>query len=372
MIVIRVASLFAGIGGICKGFEQAGAKIVWANELDKNACITYRANFVDNNREDYLVDGDIRKVDERTLPNFDILTAGFPCVAFSVAGRRQGMHYKCINCNHEHTVTFDEYINNQAYCPNCGGQSEPKDPRGTLFYDIVRVLRVKKPKAFLLENVKNLVGHDKGRTFKIMSEMLEAEGYHIKKKVLNTMEYANIPQNRERIFIIGFLNEVTFNKFDFPDKMPLTKRIDDIVNRSERKENKYYYTENSRYFEMMKDAITRKDTMYQLRRIYIRENQSGVCPTLTANMGGGGHNVPLLLDDFGIRKLTPWETLQFQGFPDDFVIPEGMADSHIYKQAGNAVSVPVVYRIALNIINALQEQNNDESEMNDRIVVTVE
>ncbi|EHL79387.1 DNA cytosine methyltransferase [Bacillus smithii] len=346
-----VASMFAGVGGICLGFKDAGAEIIWANEIDKHACITYRENF----GGDYLVEGDIKDINEKSLPDFDILTAGFPCVAFSVAGRRHGMYYKCEACGHEHTVNFDSYITGQDYCPLCQGKSKPKDPRGTLFYDIVRVLRAKRPKAFLLENVKNLVNHDKGNTFRIMKEMLEGEGYHIKYKVLNTMEYGNIPQNRERIFVVGFLDIDAHEKFEFPNKIKLTKTVNDIINIDEKQDDRFYYTEESQYYPLLTKSIKRHDTVYQLRRIYVRENQNNVCPTLTANMGTGGHNVPLIIDNYGIRKLTPRETFLFQGFPEDFVLPEDMAISQLYKQAGNAVSVPVVRRIAENMLKTLNK-----------------
>lgn len=351
-----VGSLFAGIGGICLGFKQAGAEIIWANEIDKHACITYRENF-----EHTLVEEDIRNLDEYSedIPNFDILTGGWPCVAFSVAGRRHGMNYQCKKCGNEHMVSFDEYING-AVCPQCGGETEAKDPRGTLFYDIVRFIRAKQPKAFLLENVKNLKGHDKGNTFKVIEEMLENEGYHFTYKILNTMEYGNIPQNRERIFIVGFKDERALKHFNFPKPQPLTNTLDDVLDREHKQDDKFYYTEDSQYYEMLTEAMHRRDTVYQLRRVYVRENQSNVCPTLTANMGTGGHNVPLILDPFGIRKLTPREALSFQGFPKDFKIPKGMANSHIYKQAGNAVSVPVVRAIAENIIKALDLAKQDE------------
>ena len=183
--------------------------------------------------------------------------------------------------------------------------------------------------------------------------MLLAEGYHIEYKVLNTMIHGNIPQNRERIFIVGFKDKRHLDCFDFPKETSLTKSIDDLLERSIKQDDKYYYTEQSKYYEMLSESVKKKNTVYQLRRTYVRENQSNVCPTLTANMGTGGHNVPLILDDYGIRKLTPRETLSFQGFPKSFRIPENMANSHLYKQAGNSVSVPIIKEIAERMINAL-------------------
>ena len=310
----KVASLFAGIGGICYGFKQAGAQIVWANEIDKDACKTYRHNFGDK----YLVEGDIKEVDPTTIPDIDILNGGFPCQAFSVAGYRKG---------------FD-------------------DERGNLFFEITRILEVKKPKAILLENVKNLEGHDHGNTFKVIKEQLELLGYHVHKAVLNTMEYGNVPQNRERIYIVGFLSKEAYDKFTYPKEIPLTKNIHDIIDVTDKKPLGLYY-ENSKYYPELVKTMTKKDTVYQWRRIYCRENKSNVCPTLTANMGTGGHNVPLILDDYGIRKLTPEECVGFQGFPKEFSFPNDICNASKYKQAGNSVSVPVIKRIAENMIKAM-------------------
>ncbi len=310
----KVASLFAGIGGICYGFKQAGAQIVWANEIDRDACKTYRHNF----GEEYLVEGDIKEVDPNTIPDIDILNGGFPCQAFSVAGYRKGF----------------------------------EDERGNLFFEITRILEVKKPKAILLENVKNLEGHDHGNTFKVIKEQLELLGYHVHHKVLNTMEYGNVPQNRERIYIVGFLSEDAYNKFTYPESIPLTKNIHDIIDVTDKKPLGLYY-ENSKYYPELVKTMTKKDTVYQWRRVYCRENKSNVCPTLTANMGTGGHNVPLILDNFGIRKLTPEECVGFQGFPDEFSFPSDIGNASKYKQAGNSVSVPVIKRIAENMIKAM-------------------
>lgn len=312
---LRVASLFAGIGGICYGFMQAGAQIVWANEIDKDACKTYRHNF----GGEYLAEGDIKEVNPDDIPEIDILNGGFPCQAFSVAGYRKG---------------FD-------------------DERGNLFFEITRILEYKRPKAILLENVKNLEGHDKGNTFRIIKEQLELLGYHVHHKVLNTMEYGNVPQNRERIYIVGFLSEEAYAKFEYPKPIELTKTIHDIIDITEKKPLGLYY-ENSKYYPELVRTMTKKDTVYQWRRVYCRENKSNVCPTLTANMGTGGHNVPLILDNFGIRKLTPEECVGFQGFPDVFEFPKDISNASKYKQAGNSVSVPVIKRIAENMIKALE------------------
>jgi DNA (cytosine-5)-methyltransferase 1 len=323
--------MFAGIGGTCLGFIQAGAEIVWANEIDANACITYRNYFGDT----YLQEGDITQLDKSTIPELDILIGGFPCQAFSIAGYRKGF----------------------------------EDDRGNVFFQIIEVLETQRnvygrlPQALMLENVKNLKTHDKGNTYRVIKEALEAFGYTVKAEVLNSMEYGNVPQNRERIYIVGFHDENQAEMFRFPDPIPLTNQLNDVIDRTRRVDDKYYYDETSKYYKMLREAVVRTDTIYQLRRIYVRENKNNVCPTLTANMGTGGHNVPIILD-YGnnIRKLTPEECLLLQGFPDDYHFPDGMANSHKYKQVGNSVTVPVIRRIATNIINVL----NGEMIVNDQ------
>jgi DNA (cytosine-5)-methyltransferase 1 len=308
---MKFIDLFAGIGGIRIAFENAGFKCVFSNDFDSKCKITYDLNFPDK-----MVLEDISKIPTSQIPDFDVLTAGFPCQPFSIAGYRQGF----------------------------------KDERGNVFFDIVRILRDKKPQAFLLENVKNLRSHDKGNTIKIIYRELEKLGYKVTDKVLNAVEYGNIPQNRERIYIVGFLDEYNFKKFEFPEKIPLTKTIHDCLESDA--DEKYFYN-GKPLFERLKDFVTKKDTVYQWRRQYVRENKNGVCPTLTANMGEGGHNVPIILTDKGIRKLTPKECANFQGFPKDYKLPK-TADSVLYKQFGNSVVVPVVERIAENIKKALE------------------
>ena len=249
-------------------------------------------------------------------------------------------------------------------------KTKEDDIRGTLFFDIERILKAKKPKAFLLENVKNLTTHDKGRTYEIIKKELEELGYHVDSKVLNSMVHGNIPQNRERIFIVGFLDDSVLENFSFPEPIELTNKIKDIVDLDDKKDNKYYY-HNSIYNEKLglQEEVNNQETLYQIRRgMYLRENKNNVCPTLTANMGTGGHNVPLILDNHGVRKLTPDECLLFQGFNTDdesprYEFPKEIAgkndkklkyaDSYKYKQAGNCVTVSVIERIAESMIKAL-------------------
>ena len=208
---------------------------------------------------------------------------------------------------------------------------------------------------------KKLVSHDKGNTFRIILETLHQYGYHVKHKVLNASEYGNIPQNRERIYVVGFIEKDAYKNFEFPDPIPLTKTLKDVVDFNNKVDDKYYYTkEKYKFYDKLEEAIVRQDTLYQWRRIYVRENKSNLCPTLTANMGTGGHNEPLLLAKHGIRKLTPRECFMLQGFPKNFILPEDMAQSHLYKQAGNSVVVPVIKRIAENIYKAVSATKKEK------------
>ncbi|ECO2768817.1 DNA cytosine methyltransferase [Campylobacter jejuni] len=307
---MKVASFFAGVGGIDLAFSNHD--IVYVNEIDKNATKTYKFNF------DVEIDcRDIQAVNEKELPDFDILLGGFPCQAFSVAGYRKGF----------------------------------EDSRGNLFFDIIRIAKEKKPKIIFLENVKNLVSHDYGNTFNIILKSLESLGYYVKYDVLNAMHYGNTPQNRERIYIVCFKNKKQYKDFNFPNPIFLNNKIDNIVDFNLKVDDKFYYTEKKfKHYEILLQNITKKNVIYQWRRKYVRENKSNVCPTLTANMGTGGHNVPLVLTKHGIRKLTPKECFMFQGFPNSYKLPN-IANSHLYKQAGNSVCVKVIQRIADRILN---------------------
>ncbi|WP_136669211.1 DNA (cytosine-5-)-methyltransferase [Flavobacterium sp. H122] len=312
----KVGSLYAGIGGICMGFEKSGFELLWANEFDKAACVTYRENF-----KHELIEGDVLQLDLNTIPKIDILTAGFPCQPFSVAGYRKGFN----------------------------------DHRGNHFFRILDFVDTMRPKVVFLENVKNLVTHDHGKTMQVIESSLRERNYSFQAQVLNTKDYGNIPHNRERIFMIAFdLNEYPNAEtlFEFPKKEELTKTIKDFLIK-EKVDDAFYYNEDRYMFDMLKETIKSKDTVYQFRRQYVRENKSNVCPTLTANMGTGGHNVPLILTDYGFRKLTPRECLRFQGFPDTFKIPTKLANSNLYKQAGNSVSVPVIEAVSANIKKVL-------------------
>ena len=386
MVEYKVGSLFAGVGGICLGFKNAKTKnskykLLWANEIDEYACETYRTNF-----SHQLLEGDIKlvlhpeyatdkteqkyyqKLHDKILSEpIDILNGGFPCQAFSIAGERKGF----------------------------------EDDRGNLFLniiDLIEQLGVKfhKPRVLFLENVKNLQAHDDKKTYTHIKQKLEKCGYKVYEKVLNTMDYTDVPQNRERIYIIGLLNENDKKNFEIfkdiesrikkKDKASRIKDIKKVIDYNLTKENatKYYYTKEKYPNYFMSDEefeksnkkekinlTTQVDEMYEFyqcrRGMYVRKNQSGVCPTLTANMGTGGHNVPLIKVNDGIRKLTPKETFKLQGFPIDngYKLPTVIngrpyPDSQLYKQAGNAVSVPVIQMLATDLLELLEKSDVSE------------
>ena len=312
----KFIDLFAGVGGFRIAMQNNGGKCIFSSEWDKNAQETYRVNFGE------VPFGDISLKETKSyIPNeFDILCAGFPCQPFSIAGNQKGF----------------------------------SDTRGTLFFDIEQIIEKHRPKVVYLENVKNFVSHDKGKTFKVITEILEKKlGYKIFHKVLNSMTHANIPQNRERIFIVAFdPNQVeNYSEFKFPKEIQLTKTIHNILETG-KQDDYFYYKKNHKYYPTLKNEMKSKDTVYQWRRVYVRENKSNVCPTLTANMGTGGHNVPLIKDNHDIRKLTPRECFSFQGYPEKFILPN-LAKSKLYMQAGNSITLPLVERISEEIIKVL-------------------
>ena len=313
---LKVAGFFTGVGGIELGFEKAGFDVIWSNEIDKNAAKTFSLN-----HKNKLVLDDINNVLSEDVPDVDVIVGGFPCQAFSVAGYRRGF----------------------------------EDERGEIFFQLARIIKAKLPRVIFIENVKNLLSHDKGKTFSIIKASLEDYGYKLKVNILNASEYGNIPQNRERIYIVGFREQEDFDNFELIEKIDLSTKISDIVDYNKKVDDRFYYDDRYKFYADIKESITNRNSIYQWRRVYVRENKSGLCPTLTANMGTGGHNVPLVLTKYGIRKLTPRECFKFQGYPIDFKLPEDMAISHLYKQAGNSVVVPVIERIAGNILTAVEK-----------------
>jgi DNA (cytosine-5)-methyltransferase 1 len=377
---IRFVELFGGIGGFRAGLEPLGFKSVGYYEIDKNAVKTYNANWGGNHSPT-----DIRQVKAEDIPDHEVLTAGFPCQPFSVAGQRKGF----------------------------------ADTRGTLFFEIARILEEKRPPYLFLENVRGLISHDKGRTFGTIIRKLDEMGYDCQWQVLNSRCW--VPQNRERVFIIGHLRGVSRPEvFPFIEDAGEVQTDDGRENSSNCITSRYEGYSNPRDIERSKGCLvldlqrpdpknniynrigikddgtsyalttngTNHQVIMQYRRTYFRENKKGECPTLTANMGTGGHNVPLVkvignvsptghhsgkvIDKNGIshtlraemhghqpviednarlRKLTPRECARLQGFSDAFVLP--CADSQSYKQLGNAVSVPVIRAIGERLIKGI-------------------
>lgn len=315
----KIISLFSGVGGIDLAFKKAGFETVYANEIDKNAREIFKLNFPDVK----LDSRDIREINKEDLPqDADIVISGFPCQSFSIAGYRKG---------------FEDEKN------------------GDLFFETLRIAKAVNAEIIFLENVKNLVNHDNGKTFKIILEALESNSYYVNYQVLNALEFGNVAQNRERIYVVTYRNKSYFNKFCFPKPIALTRTIRDFIDFEIKQDSKYYYTpKNFKYYDKLVDSMDDPNTIYQWRRSYVRKNMSGVCPTLTASMGLGGHNVPLIITDLGdYRKLTPREAFNLQGFPKDFKLPD-IATSYLYKQAGNSVVVDVVERIAENIKKSIE------------------
>lgn len=315
MAKLRLVDLFAGTGAFTRAFEDTGrVECVFANDMVKHSKDIYDANFGHQ-----LTLGDLNDIDVKDIPAHDILTGGFPCQPFSVAGRREGF----------------------------------EDTRSNVFWKILEILDHHNPACVVLENVKNLTTHDNKRTFKTIVDNLEQRGYHIRFKVLNTSSITHVPQHRERIYIVCLKSKDVFDGFtlDFESKTknPITALLEPTV------ADKYYYTDRSTTWNLVKEAVTKRDTVYQYRRVYVRENKSNEYPTLTANMGGGGHNVPIIRDEKGIRKLTPRECFNVQGFPATYKFPTGMSDTNLYKLAGNAVSLPVVKLIADRLVPMLEQ-----------------
>jgi DNA (cytosine-5)-methyltransferase 1 len=303
---MRVCSLFCGIGGIDLALINAGHNIVWANDIDKYACMTYRANFPDT----LLVEGDIREVDKTVIPDFDILAAGFPCQPFSVCGKQKG---------------FD-------------------DKRGNLFFEIVKTIDAKNPSIIFLENVANLTEHDNGKTFNIIHNELASRGYYIRYIIADACDYG-IPQHRTRTYVVAFKDKADCDRFTFPEKVPLKNRIKDIINTKVKADDKYYYKPGTAKYEKLCKFISDDKQLYRFSDWGIQSSKDGISFTLKANMGTYYDRVPIIKDAFGIRNITPQECLALQGFPKTFSFLASVPGREQYKQAGNTVCVQVVNNI---------------------------
>lgn len=312
-----VCSLFSGIGGIDLGFMQAGFDIVWANEMDAAACRTYRHNFPNTN----LIEGDIKRIATSDIPDCDVLTAGFPCQPFSIAGLQKGF----------------------------------KDRDGNLFFEITRIIDAKRPKVVFLENVPNLMEHDDGKTFLVIFNGLAQFGYTVYYRVLASNDYGNLPQIRKRIYIVAIREDISNRLYQYPEPIELTLKSSDIINRSVKQHDIYYYTEGKMYDRLVAHMKDRK-AIYRITDTEVRWTKNQMCPTLTANMGTHKDRVHVVWDDYGIRKMTLRECLDFQGFPKEFYFPKTITIDDAYKQIGNTVSVPVISRLATKIKEVLMEE----------------
>ena len=303
--------LFAGLGGFRLALESLGAKCVYSSEWDKFAQEVYCENFGE------IPDGDITKVDENQIPKHDILCAGFPCQAFSISGKQRGF----------------------------------EDSRGTLFFDVARIVKAKKPKVVFMENVKNFATHDKGKTLSVVKSTMTELGYTFNYKVLNATDYG-IPQKRERIYMVCFRNDLNINEFSFPKTFSLQKHVEDFLLNDEKLVSNLYVDRPDTYYNNETDNKTSNKSIRlgivnkggQGERIY---STKGIAVTLSANGGGifaktGGYLVN------GIpRKLHPRECARLMGFPDSYKMSKNK--NQAYKQFGNSVVVDVLQYIAIEI-----------------------
>jgi len=299
--------LFAGIGGIRRPYQKLGGQCVFSSEIDKFAIKTYEENWGET------PSGDITKIDAKDIPSFDILLAGFPCQAFSIAGKRKGFN----------------------------------DTRGTMFFEVERILEYHKPKCFMLENVKGLLSHDKGNTFKVMTDILENKlGYKIYYKVLNAKDFG-VPQNRERIIIVGFKNHDI--KFKFPEPTGEPTCVGDILD----KEVDPKYTISDKIWashQRRKEAHKAKGNGFGYS---LFNEKSEYTSTISARYYKDGSEILIEQKGKNPRKLTPREAARLQGFPDDFKLV--VSDLQCYKQFGNSVPTKMIEAVANNVIEALRD-----------------
>ena len=311
--MLKVGSLFAGIGGIDLGFEQAGFEIAWANEIDADACKTYRTNFLSTQ----LIEGDIRALDPNSLSNVDVLAAGFPCQPFSVCGTQKGF----------------------------------ADKRGNLFFEIMRVVDALHCPIIFLENVANLTEHDGGKTFNVIHNELVSRDYSIRYLIADACNYG-IPQHRTRTYIVAFKSQEACDSFKFPDECSLEKRIFDLIDKTQKVDDRYYLSADSKNYKRLQAVMTDCEQIYRFADYGIQSSKDGVSFTLKANMGTWRDRVPYIKDDYGIRRITPYECLALQGFPKEFRFSK-IPIASAYKQCGNSVVVPVIRQIAENISKTL-------------------
>ncbi len=331
---LTAGALFAGIGGFCLGFEESEIKTLWAVENDQAAVTTYSHN-IKNVRnileKDELASIKNVSVAGHDLEPVDILHAGFPCQSFSQAGERMGF----------------------------------EDPRGQLFYEVIRIInefRDRRPSVLVLENSPHLRFGDGGRWFIELTKEIKKAGYWFRdtnSAELDAYELTHLPQKRNRLFMVAFsINKFKNGKFTFPcNKDDTAKDLTKFIDFNGKiEDDSYYLPEENRYYKMISKEQEDRACIYQLRKFLVRVKDPGVCPTLTANMGQGGHNVPFIYDAKGLRKLTEYECLKLQGFPDTFTFPDDVPRHKRYIQIGNSVAVPVVALLATAVKTKLETE----------------
>lgn len=305
----KMVDLFAGIGGTRLGFHQTGrVSTIFSSEINKYSATTYKANFGDQPR------GDITKIQASEIPDFDILVAGFPCQAFSLAGKKLGF----------------------------------EDSRGTLFFEVARVIKEKRPKAFLLENVKNLVNHDNGNTFKVIIETLQSLNYEVYYHLLKAKDFG-VPQNRERIYIVGFdkTQVSNYKDFNFPIPPCSKTRVKDILDESV--DDKY--TISDKLWIGFQNRKARNNKVGKGFGFSLVNEDDSYTNTLLARYYKDGKEILISQENKNPRRLTPRECARLQGFPDNFIIP--VSDTQAYQGFGNSVAVCVIHAIAEQIIKVL-------------------
>lgn len=307
---MRIVSLFCGIGGIDLAFQKAGYSIVWANDNDKYACMTYRHNFPNVP----LVEEDIRKINKSSIPDCDIIAAGFPCQPFSVCGKQRGF----------------------------------EDDRGDLFFEICKVIDEKQPKIVFLENVANLTEHNNGKTFNTIHNELSERNYYIRYLIADACDYG-VPQHRTRSYILAFKNKEACDEYVFPDKRQLGKHIADIIDTKVKADDRYYYLLGTSKYEKLNAVINDDKQIYRFSDWGIQSSKDGISFTIKANMGTYYDRVPIIKDKFGIRRITPLECLAIQGYPYNFRFGENVPEKEQYKQAGNTVCIQLIKELITGI-----------------------
>lgn len=306
----KFIDLFCGLGGFRIAFEKVGGTCVFSSDIDEHVQKTYAINFGEIPR------GDITKIDAKEIPDHDILCAGFPCQPFSIAGRRLGF----------------------------------EDTRGTLFFEVARILKEKKPTGFILENVKGLITHDGGKTLNIILNTIDEIGYDCKYQILNAKDY-NVPQNRERWYCIGIRKDsgIDIENFTFPKKEELKTKLSKIIDQEVDLKDYKISDKCKRNIEMhlakKNINITPYTLAYDIRPSRCHFVTGDISNCLTAKMGTGGNNIPVLVKQN--RKLTERECLRLMGFPDNYIIGNG---AQAYKQIGNSVVIPVVVKLAEELV----------------------